>query len=550
MSGRRFGTTDSVRRTFLMKCVALAGVIVALTGITATARAAVAREALDQEDVDQMKARAPHAAQLFEQGEDLAVRGELARAESLFGQARQEYPDGPLLLRRHCQVLTALGRRDDAIAACIRALEESHSNANFRALVRALVDGPSPPTPSQLAQALLIVSKERDRTAKGSPVPLGAACDIAESVGDGVMLEHCAQDLVQYAPAAPDTQRALAVLSSRCPPWRFWTGWLAFFGLFAFTVGHALRRLGRRAPVAGATGAIGLAVGLLFAALPRTAAADPDTAAEPGYLSQWTVDDKAPETKIPSEKDRNAAPLEFGYWLQDVALKAEHASRRGNHAAAARFYKALTIAVPERAVGYTKLCSEYEAMGDLDGAVAACGEALQHDGLIVKDYLNYVRLVLAKPGPVSDADVKALGDVVTHMREDPAGRGAADSVECSIATRTSNVAQLEECTNALTLSSPNDPQTVSYQWTLAMNRGRFDEARALIARGQQLGLDDTKVDGMRKATDAAITQQRKRVLLGVLAVALLAGGVWLVVGAIRRRRVVAAPPAAGAALAP
>jgi len=161
-----------------------------------------------------------------------------------------------------------------------------------------------------------------------------------------------------------------------------------------------------------------------------------------------------------------------------------------------------------------------------------------------------VRLVLAKPGPVSDADVKALGDVVTHMREDPAGRGAADSVECSIATRTSNVAQLEECTNALTLSSPNDPQTVSYQWTLAMNRGRFDEARALIARGQQLGLDDTKVDGMRKATDAAITQQRKRVLLGVLAVALLAGGVWLVVGAIRRRRVVAAPPAAGAALAP
>jgi tetratricopeptide (TPR) repeat protein len=528
-----------VRRAFSMKLVVIPCVLAAILGVTLSAHAAVSRDVTDQEEVDRMKARAPHALELLEQGEALVQHGELARAESVFAQGHREYVDGALLFRRDCQVLVALGRRDEAIHACMLALEGSHSNANFRAAVRALVDGSSPPTPTELSQALMIVARERDRTANGSPVPLGATCDIAESIGDGVMLEHCAQDLMEHAPAAADTQRALEVLSSRCPPWRFWTGWLALFALLALTVGHALRRTRWRAP---ATPGIGLVIGLLFSLLPRTAAADPDNA-EPGFLSQWRVDDKAPETKIPTEKERNASPLEFGYWLQDVALKGEMSSRHGDHAAAARYYKALAIAVPDRAIGYTKACAEYEAMGDLTQAIAECGAALQADGLVVKDYLNYVRLVLEKPGPIAQDDLKTLDDVIIHMREDPAGRGAADSVECSIATRTLNVAELAECTTALARTAPNDPQTISYQWALAMERHQYGEARALIARGQSLGLADPNVASMQKATDEGLAGQRKRIWLGVLAVALLLGGAVVVVGAVMRRRVVAPGPA-------
>lgn len=514
-------------------------VLAATLGVSLHVGAAVARDVADQEEVDRMKMRAPHAIELLEQGEALAQKGDLAAAEAVLSQGHGEYPDGTILLRRECQVLSVLGRRDEAIHACLLAVEGSHTNANFRAMVRVLVDGPSPPTPTQLAQALMIVEREREHTANESPVPIAAMCDIAESIGDGVMLEHCAQDLMKYAPASPDTRRALAALSSRCPPWRFWTGWLALLGLVAFTGGHALRRVPRRVPAAAVLASF---AGVLFLVLPRTASADPDNASEPGYLSQWRVDDKAPESNIPTEQERNANPLEFGYWLQDVALKGEMASRHGDHAAAARYYKALTVAVPDRAIGYTKACAEYEAMGDLTDAVAECQAALGAEGLLVKDYVNYVRLVLAKPGPVSQDDLKMLDDVITHMREDPAGKSAVDSVECSVATRTSNVAQLEECTAALAKTAPNDPQTISYQWALAMQRGHYSEARALIARGQSLGLADPSVSSMQKATDAGLAQQRRRTLLAIFGAALLLGGLAVIVSSVmRRRRTVAVP---------
>ncbi|HSY22067.1 MAG TPA: hypothetical protein VK841_08140 [Polyangiaceae bacterium] len=509
-------------------------VAAAVLGATGLARAAVARESIDEEDFLRMKAQAPHAAELLERGEALAVRGEVAEAESLFRQARQEYSDGPLLLRRECQALTVLGRRAEAVGACLHSISDSHTNATLRATVRALVDGPSPPTAADLSEALLFVAKERDRTFNGNPVPIGAECDIAESIGDGVMLEHCAKELVEYAPGAEDTRRALEVLALRCPPWRFWTGWLALLGLVAFTAGHALRRFRRRVAPAAAL------VCVLVTVFAKTAAADPDNA-EPGYLSRWRVDDNAPETKIPPDSERNADPLEFGYWLQDVALKAERASHRGDHPTAARFYKTLAIAVPDRAVGFTKMCSEYEAMGDHDQAIAACGAALLRDGLVVQDYLNYVQLVTAKPGRLSDAQVKTLDEVVKQMRQDPASEGAADGVQCSIATRTSNVQKLDECTRALAQKAPDDPQTISYQWALAMERGHFDEARALVARGRTLGLEEAPTARMQKAIDDGVAQRNERILMTVLAVALLAAAAGTLIARMRRRVVAPSP---------
>ncbi len=486
-----------------------------------------------------MQERAPHAAQLLARGEALAVSGDLTRAEALLRQGRAEYGEGSLLSRRHCQVLTALGRRPEAIRACSLAVQSSQSNANFRAMVRALVTGPVAPTVIELSDALAFTAKERDRAAKGNPTPAAAMCDIAESLGDGVMLQRCAEELERFAPDEPDTRRAVDILASQCPPWRFWSGWLAIVAAAAGTVGHAFLRTRRRR---GGAMAFGTAL-VAASAFVSVAHADPSNSAEASFLSRWPVDDEAPETKIPSDKDRDADPLEFGYWLQDVALKAERASKRGDHEGSARFYRALAAAVPDRAVGFTRMCSEYEAMGDRERAATACGAALLRDGLVVNDYVHYVDLVLAKPEPLTPLETKALEQVVKHMREDQAARGAADGVDCAVATRTSNVTALEVCTKNLALAAPNDPRTVSYQWSLAMLRGRYDEANVLIERGSALGLREEGVASMQRATLAGAQQQRRRFLAGALALVLLIAG--LVVGgrALLRRRTLASHPA-------
>ena len=101
---------------------------------------------------------------------------------------------------------------------------------------------------------------------------------------------------------------------------------------------------------------------------------------------------------IPSEAERNADPLEFGYWIQDVAAKAARASKNGDHLTAARLYGALGKAVPDRAVNFVKMCEEYEALGDLAKAADACGDALLRDGARVSDYSRFVHLMLTKPG--------------------------------------------------------------------------------------------------------------------------------------------------------
>ena len=323
-----------------------------------------------------------------------------------------------------------------------------------------------------------------------------------------VMLQRCAHELLRTAPNYNATQRALDLLTARCPPWRFWRDWLAIAGVLLF---------------------------LLLCALPRAAAAD-EPSHPHGWLSKWPVDDVHPEGHIPSEKERNADPLEFGYWLQDVSLKGEHASKLGKHEEAAKFYSVLAQVVPDRAVGFIKTCEEYEAAGERDKAINSCGEALLRDGLTVKDYTHFVHLILSKPGRLSDKETGALGQVLLHMREDPAGRDFADDLECEIGTRTSNVAQLKECTAALATRAPDDPKTISYLWALAIQEGKYDVAEGLIERARAMGVAQNSVDNMKQATRGAEKRRWRKVLLAIAAIALFLGSLGVTGRALLRRR--------------
>jgi len=512
-----------------MRAVALTSLLAVLAA--SPAAASVARGGGDAQEVEAMRRVTPHAVDLLEKGEALGASGAFREAHALFQQALAEAPSSELLKRRDCEALTALGRRDEAVLVCTRAVQDARVNVNARALVRALVAGPAAPSTNQLAQALAITAYESQQS-PGMATPAEMTCSIAESVGDAVMLRSCTEDLAVKAPNDTETQRAQALLASRCPPSRFWTGWAAMVAAIVLTLAHARRRfaLGRRK---GGALVAAAAVALLLTAAGRPALADPAPVPVGGWLSKWPIDDEHPEKGIPSEAERNADPLNFGYWLQDLALKAEKAGQRGDHAAAIRFYMALAQAVPDRAVPLLKACDEYEAAGDLQNATNACGSALLLDGLKVRDYAHFIHLVMAKPGPLGVKETAALATVLQHVRDDPDGRDAADELECQVGTRTANVAQLKECTAGLAARAPDDPRTVVYEWTLAVQEGNFGEAEKLIEHARSVGV---KVDEMKAAT--AGRERKHRIQIAVLIAALLAilGGATLAARAILRKR--------------
>jgi tetratricopeptide (TPR) repeat protein len=466
----------------------------------------------DEVEVRVMKERKPHALALVEEGEALGAAGSLWEADTRFRQAEAELPDVALPWRRDCEALTALGRRGEALTACSRALEIRRANVNLRALIRALVDGPSAPTVNELFQALAITASVRDKGLATTPVAM--TCDIAEGIGDGAMLRRCTEELEQLAPKDPQTRRAEELLQGESPRPLFWGGWLALAAAGIATAGHALRRGGSRRR--------GLAAALTLALVagPVTAHAQPQAPTD--RLSQWPVDDAHPESSIPTEKQRNADPLQFGYWLQDLVLKANRARANGDHAAAARFFQAMATAVPDRAVAFVKLCEDYEAMGDLQKAIGSCGDALLVDGATVHDYVRFVDLLLSKPGTLQPKEVLALNHVVQHMKSDPAAGAAADEVECKVAVRTSNVVELRECSAAMAAREPDGVMSITYEWALAILEGNLEGAESLVKRAKAAGIP---IDGMAKATADSESHRRWMTALILAAIALVGGGV-------------------------
>jgi tetratricopeptide (TPR) repeat protein len=517
----------------------------AFAGSTAwtTPAGALTRDAADQELVDRARERAPAVIALLEKGEALAAKGSLDQAVKVFreGKAIDPYMVG-LFERRECEALTALNRRDEAQNACWHELQSFRTPAGVRATVRSLVSGPSEPTFAELAQALSLVTYERARAPR-NPQLAAAMCDIAESMGDAMMLQRCTEELERIAPDYEPTRRARRTLTRESPPWRFWGGWLTIAAAAALTTVHALRHLTARLS-SRSRAASGVLAALVFSA----ALALPGVArAEGQWLSQFPIDDQDPVSSVPTPKQlKEADPLQVGYFVQDLISKAEHASKIGEHGAAIKFYEAILKLVPNRAVTLVKMCDEFEAMGNLTQAVNACGLALALDGVTIGDYAHFVHLMLGKEGPLSDKEMLALANVINHMKQDSAGRIEGSELECEVASRTSDVAKLRECTAVLVQATPNDSKILLFQWDLAVRQHDFTSARELLARAKTAGIAGDRLQRMEHATYQA--EHRRHWMFGLMAlgaIILLACLVYAVVAF--RRRSPPAPPAPEAA---
>jgi tetratricopeptide (TPR) repeat protein len=509
---------------------ALSVLVAAALVLTATAASAwPERDAPDAATVAKMRANYPQAAALFEKGEALAGAGALQDALRTFREGRAQDPvDGGIFLRRECQVLASLGQHDEAKTACWNAMQEQRSPNTIAATVRALVTGTTAPSFEDVHQALTLLLFERSKSLVEQPRLAAGMCDIAESIGDGVMLQHCTEELERIAPNYPRTRLARAVLDAPCPPWRFWLGWLAILGACVVTLADAARRFARSRAL-GARSAAPIAAAVLFACVTffaGVAHADLPPAPAGALLSTWAVDDKDPESHVPTQKEMNEDPLQAGYWMQDLILKAELATKHGDHQAAIKYYRAMFKAVPDKAISLIRLCSEYEAVDDLDGAINACGTALMLEGLSVNDYVHFVRLLLRKPGVLSPKDVAAATNVIGHLKETDAGKDAAYQLECELGVRVSDVEKLKECTTALAVTAPSDPKTISFEWALAMQQSKFGRARQLLAEARAAGTKEEYLRNMETAVDVGDREQRKWLAVGA------AGSLVLIVGLI------------------
>jgi hypothetical protein len=295
------------------------------------------------------------------------------------------------------------------------------------------------------------------------------------------MLEKFVHELERVAPGHPETVRARRALTkSNWSRWRMSGGLLVVLVPLLATLGHALvRALGWRTRAGGHRPAAVVGLALFVCALSGSARAygpDPVT----GKMTSWPIDDKDPESAVPTEAQRNRSPLEFAYWLQDVIDKGQLAAKAGDHEAAVRYYRAVVKAVPDRAIGVTRLCEEYEALGELDKALTYCQTALSMDGARFYDYERYVKLMLKKPGDLSKADISDLTKVFAHLHEDKTIQANYEELECQFASRTKNVSTLQRCVADLKTKAPMAPRTALFELDLALIQGDFGQARQLL----------------------------------------------------------------------
>jgi len=271
------------------------------------------------------------------------------------------------------------------------------------------------------------------------------------------------------------------------------------------SLSHGARpRSGRRAPWTSA-----LAAALLACSGGSALAEAPAPGAEPAPRANlasddtYVVNDADPESKVPTVDQANANPLQFGYFLMDLAEHAELAVKRGNFDHAAAYYRAMAKAVPERSVSFQKQCEMYERGGHMDEAITACRTALDREGVTARDFERYVQLVLAHKLPLSAELRTDLTSVFAHLDQDANAKLLVTRLRCRTAAATRDVDQLAECAPVLLASAPELPESHVFGFLHALLSGNVEAAEKEVALARKAGLDAAAADKLQQRVDAA-----------------------------------------------
>jgi tetratricopeptide (TPR) repeat protein len=246
------------------------------------------------------------------------------------------------------------------------------------------------------------------------------------------------------------------------------------------------------------------------------------------------IDDADPERSVPDAEWAHAHPMEMGYLMMAFADRADAAEKARDYLAAARYYRALGKAVPDRAVSFGKACRAYEAAGDVGAAAASCREALGKGGVTVDDHLRFVRTTLRLPGSLDAhqvADVEAVLQRLDEDVDDGRVRQLALQLRCDLELRLEHAGRLERCLEALRSAGAPGAKLVAYEWSLAMLKGDAERASDLIERARQLGLPASAIASMRSrleraGPDVRLSPRSMGIASMALGVMVLAGLAW------------------------
>jgi hypothetical protein len=197
--------------------------------------------------------------------------------------------------------------------------------------------------------------------------------------------------------------------------------------------------------------------------------------------------------------------MEMGYMLMELSDRAELAKSKGDHAAAAKFYRAMSKAVPDRAVSFSKACEAHEAAAQWVEAAEMCRTALGRGGVKVEDYARFVRVTLRKPGPLASADLEDIEAVIGELRSratTPESKRLPVDLECELATRLEDKARMRTCVAALKELGRDPVKTKVYEWSLALLENDEKAARDILVKAKAVGATPDAVASMQRALEA------------------------------------------------
>jgi len=216
------------------------------------------------------------------------------------------------------------------------------------------------------------------------------------------------------------------------------------------------------------------------------------------------ADDDNPEGSVPTVKDRNTNPLEFGYYVQDLLTRAEVETKRKDYARVIKYYRALGAAIPEEARGWSLLCEAYQTAGDRERAIRACKYAIDRKGVQIKDYRRYVELLVAKPADLDADERTEINAVLAHLDQQPDMAVPTADLRCEAAVKMNDAGALQACTKVLGAVAPDDRKTIVFQWSLAVMRGDRTEAAQLLAKAEKAGVAP---ESLARMSEVAITSR-------------------------------------------
>lgn len=230
-----------------------------------------------------------------------------------------------------------------------------------------------------------------------------------------------------------------------------------------------------------------LGLGLILLASPAQAKEEPEFGPDDGR-SPWVIDPNDPVKSLPASEEANKNPLGYGYMLMELADHAEVAEKAQDWAKARPFYEAIIKGAPNRAVGYQKVCEMDRKLEDYPAALESCFAVLSREGVEVRDFIFYVKVVTMAPTNLgSKYRDKALNAMDHFEKKHPV---EAMMGRCMLGVGFADQAMLELCVPSLLESEEKSGRstfdTATFAWSLDMMKKNWSEAQTWLDRAAEL----------------------------------------------------------------